>query len=120
MEGNRRRKKLPPGRPRKETKRDKHFGVRFNAPEYFVAKENAKKAGMKFSVYLREIAIHGAIKARLTKDEWQDVRKLVGVSNNINQAVKLAHEEGLLKALIYFESIRDAVDDFLKKMKDDK
>jgi hypothetical protein len=53
MEGKRRGKKLPPGRPKKEVKRDKLFGVRFNTLEHFTAKENAKKAGMKFSVYLR-------------------------------------------------------------------
>jgi hypothetical protein len=39
------------------------------------------------------------------------------MSNNLNQLTKACHQEGLLQAMVYFESYRNRVDQILEKLK---
>ena len=105
------------GRPAKAVKKEIRAAVRFTKAEYFIIRQKANKAGITASCYIREIAINGNVKSRFNEEERQFVRQLIGMANNFNQVAKKAHEEGLLKAMLLFETYRQQVDDLLKSFK---
>jgi Bacterial mobilisation protein (MobC) len=106
-----------PGRPVKAIKKDIRACIRLTRAEYFIIKHKASQAGVKPSVYLRQTAIQTRVSPRLTAEELQDVKHLIGMSNNINQVAKICHREGLFEALRYFENYRNRLDTLLSKLK---
>jgi hypothetical protein len=112
--------KKTPGRPEKIVKRELTSGIRFTKSEAFIIREKAAKSGLAFTSYIRTMAINGEVRARFTDEERQFVRQLVGMSNNIDQLVKLGHQEGLLQALLHFESYRNKIDELLNHLKHDQ
>jgi|ERR1700688_3880649 len=112
-----RRKKLPPGRPRKVVKKEITIGTRFSKIEQFIIKQKAGKAGLKPSEYIRQLALTGIVKARITDEERHFVRQLVGMANNLNQLTKLAHQQGLIRTVMHFEEYRNKIDELLKALK---
>jgi hypothetical protein len=104
------------GRPVKPVKKDVRAAVRFTRPEYFIVKQNAAKAGMTPSTYIRQLAIHTQVSTRLTDEERYFVRQLIGMANNLNQLVKRCHQEGVLKAMSYFRKFLELLDALLKKL----
>lgn len=105
------------GRPKKLVKRERTTGVRFTKLEHFIVREKASKAGLKLTAYVRQMAIHGMVKTRLTEEESCFVRQLIGMSSNLNQLTKNAHQEGMLKTMIYFERYRNQIDELLQKLR---
>jgi hypothetical protein len=109
--------KHPGGRPKKPVKRDIVKGVRFSKAEFYVVKQNAAKAGIGISLFIRQTAINGKIKPLLDEEERQFVRQLVGMANNLNQLTKKGHQEGFLTAVLMFEKYKNAMDELLEKLK---
>ena len=105
------------GRPKQSIKRESATGVRFTEAEYFIIKQKASKAGMRLTTYIREMALHGKIIARMNEDERQFVSQLIGMSNNLNQLTKKGHQEGLLTAVMHFEKYRNMIDQILEKLR---
>ena len=105
------------GRPKQTIKKDTVTGVRFSKLEHFVVKQKASKAGLGISVYIREMALNGQVIARLSNEERQFVRAALGIANNLNQLTIKAHKEGLLKALLLFETYRNQFDELLQRFK---
>jgi len=110
-------KRKKAGRPAKAVKKEIRACVRFTRSEYFTIKEKAVKAGLKVSAYIRQVGIHATINPRLSEEERDFVRQLIGMANNFNQLAKSCHEEGALRAMLYFESYRTRLDEILKKLK---
>jgi hypothetical protein len=117
MEAKKRLKEEKNGRPKKPVKRETTTGIRFSKAEYFVIKQKASKSGLRMTAYIRQMALQGQVIAKMNDEERQFVRDLVGMSNNINQLAKKAHQEGLLKALLLFETYRDQLDLLLQRIK---
>lgn len=115
-----RENKKPGGRPAKSIKKDIRTAIRFSKTEYFIVRQKAAKAGIKVSGYIRQIAIAGMVTNRLSEEERQFVRQLIGMSNNLNQLAKNSHQEGMLKTMFYFESFRNQIDSLLKKLNHDQ
>jgi hypothetical protein len=105
------------GRPEKIIKKEIRACVRFSKTEYFVIREKASKAGLKASEYMRHIAIYGQVKPRLAEEEREFIRQLIGMANNLNQLTKACHQQGLLQAMMHFESYRNHLDEILGKLK---
>jgi Bacterial mobilisation protein (MobC) len=103
------------GRPKKPVKRETVTGVRFTKAEYYVVKQKAAKAGLKVSIYIRQMALQGKIIARMSEEERHFVRQLSGMANNLNQLTKKAHQEGLLTAVLMFEKHKNLVEGLLEK-----
>ena len=106
-----------PGRPVKAVRKEIRTTIRFTRSEYFIVKEKAVKAGIKPSVYLRQLGVKGGVISRLTAEEREFVRQLIGMANNLNQLAKACHQEGALRAMLYFENYRKQIDEILKKLK---
>ncbi len=105
------------GRPRKETKKEIIKGMRFSKVEYNLVKIKAQNAGMKVTVYIRQMALQRKITAGLNDEEKHFVRQLIGMANNLNQLTKKAHQESVFTILPMLEIFRKIVDDLLEKMK---
>ncbi len=104
------------GRPKQNIKRESATGIRFTKAEYFIIQHKAWKAGMKITTFIREMALNGKVTAKINEEERQFVRQLIGISNNLNQLTKKAHEEGLLTAVLHFEKYRNMIDEILEKL----
>ena len=111
------KRKKKAGRPAKNVKKEIRACIRFTKVEYFIVQDKAEKAALTAAAYIRESAIHALVKARLTDEERQLLRHLIGMSNNLNQIAKACHQEGALQALVYFEQFRDRIDQIIKKLK---
>lgn len=112
-----RKKQKKVGRPAKAIKKEIRACVRFTRHEYFIIREKAAQAGVNASEYIRQTAIRAKINSRLTAEEIQAARQLIGMSININQVAKVCHREGLVEAMQYFEQYRNQIDQLLKKLK---
>ncbi len=108
------------GRPTKVIKREAATGVRFTKAEYFIVKQKAKKAEMKITAYIRTMAVEGYVKARPHPADMQLEKQLVGMANNINQMTKLAHQKGLLSAMLFFEKVKEELHHILNRFRDDQ
>lgn len=111
------KKQKKAGRPAKAIKKEIRACVRFTRQEYFIIREKAAQAGVNASEYIRQTAIRAKINSRLTAEEIQTARQLIGMSVNINQVAKVCHREGLFEAMQYFEQYRNQIDQLLKKLK---
>jgi hypothetical protein len=110
-------KKKKTGRPAKAVKKDIRTCVRLTKADYLVIKGKSLKAGTSVAVYLRQMALQSPLRTRLSPEDKQDIRKLVGISNNVNQMTKLCHQAGLLQGFAYFKEFRKIVDELLEKYK---
>jgi hypothetical protein len=111
------KKKKKTGRPVKAVKKDIRACVRLTKADYLVIKGKSLKAGISVAVYLRQAALQNPLRTRLSPEDRQDIRKLVGISNNINQMTKICHQEGLIQGFAYFKGFRKVVDEILAKFK---
>ena len=101
------------GRPTKPVKKDIRASVRFTSPEYFIIQQKAETAGITVSQYIRQVAIYTVVTTRLTEEQWEAVRKLIGMANNFNQMAKACHKEGVLTGMALFQGYRSEVDNIL-------
>jgi hypothetical protein len=106
------------GRPKKANCRTVNKGIRFTEKEYFTIEQNAFKAGIKISSYIRQMALIGKITPRLNEEERHFVTQLIGMANNLNQLTKVSHQDGLLTAAMMFEKYRNQIDEQLKKLRE--
>lgn len=109
-------KKAKRGRPIKEKKKlSVSINLKLTEENYNTIKEKAEKLGMKATQYAREMVMKGSIKSRFTLEELDLMRKLAGMTNNLNQAAKQANKSGFTQvgveiAHIAFQ-IRELLDD---------
>ena len=110
------KKRKKPGRPFKTIRKEIRACVRLSQAEHFIIKQKAATAGIKISEYLRKAAFNVRIVPKLSEEEVQHVRDLIGMSNNVNQLAKIAHREGLYEATRYFEQYRKQFEEILLKL----
>ncbi|MDQ2718138.1 MAG: MobC family plasmid mobilization relaxosome protein [Bacteroidota bacterium] len=105
------------GRPKMPVKKETVTGVRFTKSEYFIVKHKAEKSGLKISAYIRQMSINGKLMQRLNEEERQFVRHLVGISNNLNQLTKKAHQAGIHSIQINLEAYTNIINELLLQLK---
>ncbi len=104
------------GRPRTQVSRTV-TSLRLTKAEKYIIKNKAGKAGRCITAYIRQMAIHGKVTARISEEEGQFVRELVGISNNLNQLAKKANTGQYLSAILEFEKYRNIIDELLEKLR---
>lgn len=119
MERLEQRPKSKGGRPAKAVRKEKQFSLRFTEAEFATVKEKAANAGFTFTMYLRKMALIGQVKARQNDDERQAVKQLIAMASNINQLAKVAHQQGLLTAMLFFEQYRKRFDEVINRLTND-
>jgi hypothetical protein len=92
---NKRKNKSKGGRPAKgENKLTIPINLKLTESDYNSVKEKADKLGMTPTQYARELTLKNSIKSRFTLKELDLMRKLAGMSNNLNQIARQANKSG--------------------------
>lgn len=71
---------------------------------------------MKITQYAREMTLKGGIKSRFTIEELDQMRKLSGMANNLNQIAKKANQAGFATVGVEIIGIMAQI----KKLLDDR
>jgi hypothetical protein len=109
-------KKKKGGRPTKKLKRELRITARFSKLEHHILQQKAGKAGINVSEFLRQAAITVKVTARLTEEERNIIRQLIGMANNLNQMAKVANREGLGSIRFLLEGCLLQVNSILNKL----
>lgn len=72
---------------------NKSFHMRLTEKEYETLHSNAAKAGLPLSTYMRFMMKGMRPKDKLQPDWYKYHRQLLGIGNNLNQLVHLAHRD---------------------------
>ncbi len=98
------------GRPKKEkTKLSCSINLKLTEEDFNTVKEKAGALGMKPTQYAREMTLKGGIKSRFTLEELDLMRKLSGMSNNLNQIAKQANKSGFYNSATDVIMIADEI-----------
>jgi hypothetical protein len=63
------------------------------------------------------MSIKGQVMQRLNEEERQFVRQLVGISNNLNQLTKKAHQAGIHSMQINLKAYTNIINELLLQLK---
>ena len=107
------------GRPQltRVEKRSEIFTIKCTPIEKHTIKGKAKMSGVKPAEYIRECAVNGSIKFRLTSEEVKHIRVLAGMANNLNQLAKSANTYGYLRVAAETGHLMNEVDNIIKKIR---
>jgi hypothetical protein len=101
-------------RPKKENKKGCKMTVRFTNHDKVIIKQKAMLCGLNEAEYIRRSCTNKVIKPRLTENEIEFYRHLVGISNNLNQIARHFNQgEKPLKDLM---EIIKAINNGIKKL----
>ena len=84
------------GRPRLDStvKKSELISVRVTELEFATIQAKAEVASKSVSDFIREMALKGEVKAGISANQMDEIRKMNGIGNNVNQLAKLAHRYG--------------------------
>lgn len=83
------------GRPElKLEKKTKRVVVYFTILDYSNLKAKAILASKSHNDFIREAVLKSEVKAKVSPEQMEEIRKLSNFGNNINQLAKLAHRYG--------------------------
>jgi len=84
------------GRPKLDStiKKSELISVRVTELEFATIQAKAEIASKSVSDFIREMALKGEVKAGISAKQMDEIRKINGVGNNVNQLAKLAHRYG--------------------------
>ncbi len=99
---------------------NKRTTIDLTEEQYGLFRKNAAAAGVTFAAYIRQAAVGGIVKARLSEEEKELFRKMVMMSNDLHQLWKMARDQGMEQAMALFEAGRDAVDKVLNTLNHDR
>ena len=100
-----------------EEKRDLVVSVYLSVAEHRKASKKAEAAGMRLGEYARAVTLAGYVKAIDTPEAQVEKRKLIGLSNNVNQLAKVAHIQGMKAMVTRLDELLDEIDGIIKKYK---
>ena len=92
-------------------KKDYHVSIKLSEGDFLKLESDAKSAGMDRSKYLRALIQNSkGVDPTLPEDRAILIRKVSGVSNNVNQMTHLANAQGQ----IYFSAIEEVRQEVVK------
>ena len=115
MEKNSKNQEISP----KREKKWKSITTAVTTAQHFIIKQKARQAGVNLSEYMRQMAIDGQLISRWSEEERQIFKKLVEMSNGINQLARNAQKEGTTNIMLYFNQYRDRIDEVVKQLSHD-
>jgi len=104
------------GRPKKAKRQEKFRGFFVTEVQNYIIQQKATKAGVNISDYMRQVAVHGQVKAKWTEEERQMVKTLIGISTDIHRLVEIAGKEGAVQTVLFFSKYRDVMDTIIKNL----
>lgn len=106
------------GRPKaNREKLDKVLPCRLTTKEYDKLIDDAKLANLKPSELGRQYITKGFVSNLFSEEEQNEKRQLIGIRNNLNQLVKLAHSTGFRSRANEIEKQIKEIDIILERYK---
>ena len=90
--------------------------VKLCTKDYFALKAKAAQAKMTCTEVARKAIIGCQILQRLTPEQMDDIRKLSGMGNNLNQIARKANAEGYANARSEYLYLADNIDNVISKI----
>ena len=114
-------KKKKGGRPAKRLgeKVMNTVSVRFTTRECLALKAKAGTAGISRREFIRQYISGSVIRARITPEMNDHIRKLAGMGNNLNQIARRANAEGYRNARSEYLWLADKIDNVIEIMRND-
>jgi myo-inositol catabolism protein IolC len=76
--------------------------------------ERSSEAGYELAVYMRNAGLGVKIQPRLKAEQWAEIRRLIGIDNNLNQLTKRLHAAG--EKLDEIEKVQKQVKQLLSEL----
>jgi hypothetical protein len=108
------------GRPPKDIKREKLIRVYLTDSEYDYLNRSAEAREMSASAYVRTVCLDKPLPKfyqRLTEQELQIMKALVGIANNLNQITKKLHAEGFASSASQMTRLTDEIKSQIDKLR---
>lgn len=107
------------GRPQltRVEKRSEILTIKCTPIEKHTIKGKAKISGVKPAECIRECAVNGSLKSRLTSEEVKHIRVLSGMANNLNQLAKNANTYGYHHMATEAGHLMNEVDNIIEKIR---
>lgn len=99
------------------TKNVKERRVSFSVTqtEYDLIYSKADAIRLKPSIFCRQLVMKGEVSNLFSDEEQYDKRQLIGMRNNLNQLVRLAHIGGFQSQAEAIAVLLDGIDEILNK-----
>lgn len=104
------------GRPRLiQNAKEKRISFSVTKTEFDNINKKAEAIRLKPSIFCRQMVIKGEVSNLFSEDEQYDKRQLIGMRNNLNQLVRLAHIGGFQSQADAIDVLLDGIDGILNK-----
>ena len=103
------------GRPSLDLPRNKQIKGSFTENDYGKILIIANELGLKPGEYISQIALSGRIIDTYSPSQKEAVRKLIGMSNNLNQIAKIANTTGIRLMVIQIDELIQEIGEIIKK-----
>lgn len=106
------------GRPTKSLieKRTYRVNLKMNTEEYYTPKTRASEAGVSPCDFIRVVILKTEIRQRLSPEWMEQIRKLSGMANNLNQIAHKANAAGYPDARMEYLYLADKIDLLLNQI----
>jgi len=102
------------GRPPKKVVQEKMIGFYVTFGQWAIIQRKMEKAHVNVSDYMRQMAVHGEVRAKWTAEEREMVKRLIGMSGDLHGLVTIAGEQGVAVAAELFMKYRGDLDEVIK------
>lgn len=94
--------------------------TRLDAAGHLKLEQLVKKSGKSAADVIRELIFNGWIKERMRREYLDFMAQFKGIARNLNQLTKLANGAGFRNVQIRHEAIITEIENFLKRLRDDR
>lgn len=106
------------GRPNKafSEKRKYQVNVKLNIGEQIFLNRKIRESGLSCNDFIRQCIQQSVIKQRLTVEENELLKQLIGIANNLNQITKKANTHGYESAKNEYLFLAEDIDKLIKRL----
>lgn len=95
--------------------KEKRISFSVTQNEYELINQKAGSIRLKPSIFCRQLVMKGEVSNLFSEEEQWDKRQLIGMRNNLNQLVRLAHMGGFQSQAEAIDILLDGIDGILNK-----
>ena len=109
------------GRPAKNrvNKYQKVVSTKLTELQFYAIRKRAGEAGLRISEYVRQAVISAEVIPRLSRQDADAIRKLVGEANNINQLAHRANTGGFALVAVELVKLKNRIVEIINHLSDD-
>ncbi|MBI9059091.1 MAG: plasmid mobilization relaxosome protein MobC [Labilibaculum sp.] len=106
------------GRPRKSISQIRKYrvNVKMNTEEYYRLKAKSNKAKLSISEYMRQCITESSVRERITPEVQNQIRKLCGMANNLNQIARKVNAQGYTNARREYIYLAEKIDEIIDQL----